>query len=108
MNTSTNAGGSAAAPVLCWACNKPILRGNKNKVFCDEKCKDNYHNQLKKLEHAELQQIKSALVTNRRILKKLLGMEVEIMVSKNQLVSEGFNFEFHTHHRKSKFKGNEY
>lgn len=92
----------------CLQCQKPITKGNKGKKFCNEGCKTAYHNQQKSEENEEIRKIKLALLNNKRILQKLLDNVSEQIVTKEQLLKEGFDFDYHTHHVKSKIQGNEF
>lgn len=92
----------------CLYCEKPITSGNKGKKYCNDGCKTAYHNQQKSEENDEIQKIKLALINNRRILQRALGKESEVLVSKENLLKKGFEFDFHTHHVISRIKGNEF
>jgi hypothetical protein len=95
-------------PRYCLNCNKQIKSGRSDKKFCDMDCKDEYYNNLKSEEHSEIRKIELRLKKNRRILKKILGPNPEIIITKEKLLSAGFQFDYHTHHVISKIKSNEY
>lgn len=95
--------------ILCLHCQKPILhKRRRDKRFCNDECKDDYHNALKYAEHQELKNIQAKLRHNRGILKKLLGDQPDRIVNRDTLLKMGFEFDYHTHHVISKFKGHEY
>ena len=49
-----------------------------------------------------------ALNKNRRILKNILRKESELVVKRDKLLKQGYEFDYHTHHRISKIKQYEY
>ncbi|MBS1918274.1 MAG: hypothetical protein JST87_18555 [Bacteroidetes bacterium] len=95
-------------PVLCLNCGEPIKKGRSDKKFCDSACKDEYYNSRKSDEHQDIKKVDLTIKKNRRILKKLLGNQSEIIVKKDSLLEQGFKFDYHTHHVISKLKGNEF
>ena len=92
----------------CLYCDRAITAGNKGKKFCNDGCKTAYHNQQKSQENEEIQKIKLALINNRRVLKNVLGKESEVLVTRESLLKQGFEFDYHTHHVISKIKSNEF
>lgn len=84
-------------PRFCLSCNKP-LRGRTDKKFCDDYCRNSYHNHLKADTNNLVRKINNGLTKNRRILQSLMpdGDEM-VKVSKNKLLENGFQFKFHTH-----------
>jgi len=93
---------------LCLNCNKEIKIGRADRKFCNELCKNEYHNAEKLKAREEIASIDLALRRNRRLLKKVLGGKTEEIIGRETLEKMGFNFEYHTHHVRSKVKGYEY
>jgi hypothetical protein len=90
-------------------CGKPILHARRiDKRFCNDECRDDYHNAIKFANSQEIKQVQAILRRNRNILKTLLGNKPEVIVSREILLKKGFEFDYHTHHVISKTKGNEY
>lgn len=98
------------APRICLSpdCNKPLGEGRPDKKFCNDGCRNVYNNSIKKRELGEIKNIDQALKKNRRLLKKFLGNESEIILSEKKLRDVGFNFDFSTHTIISKKKGNSF
>jgi hypothetical protein len=94
----------------CRQCGKTInpTKGRSDRIYCDEKCKNQFHNTKAIEENAELQRIELILKKNRRILKKMFLKKERAEIKKEKLLKEGFDFEFHTHHVTSKIKKNEF
>ncbi len=93
----------------CRYCGKPIRAGRSDKKYCDAGCKDAYTNEIKRKEHAEISRVEGILKKNRRTLKKLFNADKpEQLVTREAIVKEGFEFDFHTHHVITKIKGNEF
>ena len=80
----------------CLSCGKP-LKGRSDKKFCDDYCRNNYNNQVKANTNNYVRNVNNALRKNRHILESLLGIQEMIKVSKQRLISEGFQFKYHTH-----------
>src|ERR1700754_3821278 len=93
---------------VCIYCGKPIKSGRSDKKFCDAGCKDAYYNELKTNEHQEVKKIDAILKKNRRILKSILGTAKEEIVTRDELLKKGFDFDYHTHKSTSKIKGHQY
>ena len=92
----------------CLYCNKPITKGRTDKKFCDPGCKDSFYNAIKSEEQAEISKIEGILKRNRRILKRLYKPKNQEMIIKREaLIREGFEFGFHTHIAVTRAKSNE-
>lgn len=92
---------------MCVQCGKR-LTGNDNKRFCNEYCKNSFHNGIRKKESREIGEIITILKTNRRIIADLLdGLEIR-KVSAQKLLDKKFVFRYHTHRRVNKGDGKEY
>ena len=74
-----------SSPKFCKQCGKPIdaNKGRADRQYCDERCKNKFHNEKNMQENSELQRIDLA-------------------------IKEGFDFDYHTHHIISKIKKNEF
>jgi hypothetical protein len=95
---------------LCKHCGKPIdtRKGRADRKYCDERCKNQYHNARNNQENAELQRIELILRKNHRILKKMFLRKDRDEIERERMLKEGFHFDYHTHHVLSKTKGYEY
>lgn len=82
---------------FCQSC-KQILHGRTDKKFCDDGCRNNFNNQQNSVANKEMRGINRILKRNRTILLALLpaGMN-QVIVSKENLLLEGFNFRYSTH-----------
>ncbi|OQP49679.1 hypothetical protein A4D02_28455 [Niastella koreensis] len=89
-------------------CQGPIKQGRADRKFCSEGCKNEYHNNQKAESRNEIIRIEKALKNNRRILKKVLGVKHEEIVTRETLLKMGFEFTYHTHHVLSSYQKNEY
>jgi lipocalin len=92
----------------CLQCGKPLKSGRIDKKFCNEGCRNAYHNAQKIADNTEIKNINQALKDNRKILKKILGDKPSETVSHEALLKSGFEFEYHTHYVMSHFQNNEY
>lgn len=95
---------------LCKQCSKPIdpVKGRKDRVFCDENCKNKFHNTQTYLEEQEIKRIQLLLKKNRRVLKKMFARPDRDEIKKERLLKEGFDFDYHTHFVTSKIKKNQF
>lgn len=94
---------------LCVACNRP-LHGRADKRFCNDYCRNNYNNQQKNVDrqNTSIKQINASLLKNRKILASLLTEDKETLrVSRNKLMTLGYQFAFTTHSYTAK-NGNTY
>jgi hypothetical protein len=94
----------------CKQCGKIINpdKGRADRLYCDELCKNRFHNQVKMMENGELQRIDLILKKNHRILKKMFLKKQHDEIANEKLLKEGFDFDYHTHHVISKIKKNEF
>jgi hypothetical protein len=92
----------------CLQCGKALKSGRIDKKFCNEGCRNSYHNAQKLAENTEIKKINQALKDNRKILKKILGGKASETVSHEDLLKRGFEFEYHTHYVNSHFQNNKY
>lgn len=91
---------------VCLYCEKPIdlQKGRKDRRFCDEICKNRFHNTKTWTEEKEIKRIQLVLKKNRRILKKMFGRKDKDEIAKERLLKEGFEFTYHTHFVKDTYK----
>ena len=107
----TEENGVASAQVRhCLHCKKIIdpLKGRADRRYCDERCKNAYHNARSSDENGELERVDKILRKNHRILKKLFLLKDHDGISRERLLKEGFDFGYHTHHVLTKIKANEF
>lgn len=97
-----------ADKLKCLYCDKPLKSGRIDKKFCDDGCRNQYHNEQKIAEHAEIKMVNNILKNNRKILKALLGDNKFVNVSHNDLLKKGFEFDYLTHYVTSKTQNNKY
>ena len=87
----------------CLLCEN-IIRGRSDKRFCDDNCRNNYHNRKKEQSKALIGRINNTLKRNRSILEGFFtGEEQIIQVRREELLEKGYIFRYHTHLRKNKF-----
>jgi endogenous inhibitor of DNA gyrase (YacG/DUF329 family) len=94
----------------CKDCGKLIdlSVGRRDRQFCNETCKNRYHNKQAFEEEKEAKRIVKILKKNRGILKKMSVRKDSDQISKERLQKEGFSFDYHTHFKNTKFKGYQY
>jgi hypothetical protein len=85
---------------MCACCGDPV-RGRSDKVFCDDRCRNKHHNQLRKKPTLgdRAKHIQGVLIKNHRILNELLGGRKRLMIHRDQLLRRGFCFEIYSHQR---------
>ncbi len=84
---------------LCKDCGEPIdvTKGRRDRIFCDYKCKNTYHNKQEYEEKVETERIKKILKNNRKTLKKMFARKDNDEIEKERLLKAGFEFDYHTH-----------
>lgn len=80
----------------CPECGGKIL-GRADKKFCSDQCRNSYNNKLNSDASNTVRNINNILRKNRRILQSLTNQSDKTMVSKDTLLSKGFNFSYGTH-----------
>ncbi len=96
---------SKMAERLCLECSSPIM-GRKDKRFCNDYCRNAFHNKENEADNAYVRRVNAILRKNRRVLSKLNKSGKE-KVRAIQLAEEGFNFHFYTNTYQTK-SGNLY
>ena len=97
---------TAAKP--CLECGEPVGKGRIDRKFCSVECKNKYHNKESFADKISTARIKKILERNRKILKKMAARKDADQIPKERLLKEGFEFDYHTHFKNSKFKGYQY
>ncbi|MGB3465166.1 MAG: hypothetical protein WBA74_07850 [Cyclobacteriaceae bacterium] len=82
------------AEKLCPECNRPIF-GRADKKFCSDMCRNSFNNKQNGSVNNLVRRVNGILKKNRRIMEEL-NPKGKIKVTKSKLVSNGFDFEFHT------------
>jgi predicted nucleic acid-binding Zn ribbon protein len=90
---------------ICENCGKK-LTGRIDKRFCDDVCRNIFHNQQKTDEATFIKPINAILRKNRRVLITL-NTNGKTKVHKDALQKAGFNFAYYTHQFTTK-KGSTY
>jgi hypothetical protein len=85
----------------CKYCGKLIdlSKGRRDRQFCDEKCKNGYHNKIAFEEEKEAKRINKILKKNREVLKKMAGRKDNHEITKERMLKAGFDFNYYTHHK---------
>ena len=87
----------------CKKCNKEILFGRSDKLFCSIKCKNNYHKELRKKTNKIAIEIDEILHRNRSILYEFLGdNKKQLTIDRIRLEKMKFRFKYHTHYHINK------
>ena len=83
----------------CKDCGKLIdlSVGRRDRQFCNETCKNRYHNKQAFEEEKEGKRIVKILKKNRNVLKKMEARKENREIPKERLLKEGFDFDYHTH-----------
>jgi len=80
----------------CPECGEMII-GRADKKFCSDQCRNTYNNKLNSDASNTVRNINNILRKNRRILQELNKQSGKTMVNKDTLLTNGFNFTYHTH-----------
>jgi len=85
----------------CIYCGEEV-KGRIDKKFCDESCRNTYNNNINRDANKFMSRINRILRKNRRLLKEL-NPNGKAKVSREKLLSNGFNFSYYTNtfHTKS-------
>jgi len=84
------------APRRCLECGE-IIVGRSDKKFCSDQCRNTYNNRLNSDASNTVRNINNILRKNRRILMDLNKQSGKTMVTKESMLTNGFNFSYHTH-----------
>ncbi|PRD47132.1 hypothetical protein [Sphingobacterium haloxyli] len=80
---------------MCLTCGEPVV-GRSDKRFCHDACRNAYNNRRNSLPNSFVRKINDTLKRNRQVLGKILGKEKMQKVSREKLLSKGFDFDFFT------------
>lgn len=81
----------------CRYCHKPLF-GRSDKQFCNDKCRNCYHNKHKSKNRTVIKKVNVILKKNVAILEKLTNNTTDnILIQKSTLLSLGFDFTYLTH-----------
>lgn len=81
----------------CTYCDATI-RGRSDKRFCNDACRNAYHNEMNKESSTVVHRINRSLKYNRKILSRFLTpVQETIEIRKDLLLLSGFNFMYFTH-----------
>lgn len=80
----------------CPECGGKII-GRADKKFCSDQCRNTYNNRLNSDASNTVRNINNILRKNRRILKDFNKQSGKSMVTKETLLTNGFNFTYYTH-----------
>lgn len=78
----------------CPNCGSDII-GRVDKRFCDDQCRSAYYNKTNRDSSNIVRKINSVLRKNRRVLEGL-NPDGKTVVSKEELLAEGFSFNYFT------------
>lgn len=85
---------------ICLDCGTTLM-GRVDKKFCNDQCRNNYHNKENREDSNFIRNINVILKKNRNILKRL-NPTGKGKVKKQELVTLGFNFKYFTNLYKTK------
>lgn len=82
---------------FCKVCGTK-LEGRRDKKYCNQSCKNQYHYEMRSLHHNEISAEMGFLLRNRTILHEILDQQASMKkkVSRDLLHFMGFRFECHT------------
>lgn len=78
----------------CLYC-KELVRGRIDKKFCNDNCRNSYNNQVNRHTNNFVRRINRILSKNRRLLKEF-NPNGKARVTRERLLSAGFNFSYYT------------
>lgn len=78
----------------CMHCGNEI-KGRFDKKFCDDVCRNAWHNDQNKIDQAQIRAVNTILKKNRRVLIDL-NTTGKSKVKKEDLLKKGFNFDYLT------------
>ena len=87
------------------ACCGDRIRGRSDKRFCDDGCRNRWHNQNRRAPKMSdrARSVQRQLIKNRSILLTLLQTRKRCLVKRETLIRAGFYFEVYSH--KTKYSG---
>jgi len=85
----------------CLECGEEFV-GRSDKKFCSDACRNSYNNKLNSDENSFVRNTNNILRKNRRILKSIIPSGKAKTVSKNKILSEGYDTKYLTDFLKTK------
>ena len=79
----------------CIECGRELF-GRSDKKYCSDACRSAFNNKSVNTSNSLIRKINRRLVKNRSILGQL-NPDGKTKKHKDQLIKEGFNFDYHTH-----------
>jgi len=79
---------------VCLECGEKLI-GRVDKKFCSDQCRNTFNNRLNQDHTNLIRNINRILKKNRRVLESV-NTKGKTRVSRQKLVDEGFNFDYHT------------
>ena len=81
---------------VCSFCGKELV-GRADKKYCDDNCRNNHHYRNNKYDDVQLvKKVNRLLMHNRNVLKLLSENNNKTVVSRQELLDDGFNFDLIT------------
>lgn len=87
----------------CLECGEPVGKGRVDRKFCSVECKNKHHNKENYSAKISMGKIKKILEKDRKILKEMEARKDSDQISKERLLKKGFEFDYHTHFKETKF-----
>lgn len=85
----------------CKQCGRAV-KGRTDKQFCNDGCRNQYHNLRNSCQNNYMRQVNHLLQKNRRILAGLfLGTAKTTTIAQEQLAEQGYQFRYCTHETKT-------
>ena len=91
---------------VCLCCGAAI-RGREDKKFCNDECRNAWHNERRRASEKKVRKVNTILSNNWRILDRLYRDGVRT-VSADFLSAKGFNFDVYTQMSETFFKRRTY
>ena len=88
----------------CLCCFHPI-KGRIDKKFCNDACRNTYHNMHNQQENCLTRNITGILRKNRSRLRAILNNRQSVCINKAALIENGIQLDYHTHIKTGR-KGN--
>lgn len=84
----------------CLYCNKP-LKGRTDKKFCDDACRNAFHNNLNSPKREVINPIVNILKKNRAILLDFLSKGQTNQISREEMLKAGYDFQYYTEYMRA-------
>lgn len=72
------------------------MTGRSDKKFCDDGCRNEYHNRKNGRKQLNIRHVNSILRNNRKILQVFMPLATPMQIPKKTLETKGFNFSYFT------------